>query len=124
MQTSLFVVSREKSRIEDFLKEVFELGVQNTGQGALEAGIVVDGHLVALVVVSVVLVVIVLVGASGKGTVQYLRIGVRAVESTVIAYLRTIRARPKHSAKLRVLSLFLTLCRRSDTSWRYLQGIL
>ena len=49
------------------------------GNGTLEAGIVVDGHLVGDVVVPGVIVVVITVRASDKGTSEGLWVGCRAV---------------------------------------------
>jgi len=74
------------------LQQSFQLGLDDSGQGGLESGIVVDGHFVALVVVAVVLIIIVTVRSAGKSTVQHLRIRIRVVQSAVVARGWSIRA--------------------------------
>ena len=56
------------------------------GNGTLEAGIVVDGHLVGDVVIPGVIVVVITVRASDKGTSEGLWVGCRAVLLVVAAW--------------------------------------
>ena len=62
------------------------------GNGTLEAGIVVDGHLVGDVVIPGVIVVVPIVRTSNKGTSEGLWVGCRAVLLIVTAWGWHVRA--------------------------------
>ena len=76
------------------LQHTFQLGLDDSGHGGLESGVVVEGHFVALVIVAVVLIEIVTVRSTCKSTVQHLRIGIRVVQGAVVARGWSVRTGP------------------------------
>ena len=62
------------------------------GYGTLEAGIVVDGHLIGDVVIPGIIVVVITVRASDKGTSEGLWVGCRAVLLIFTAWGWHVRA--------------------------------
>lgn len=65
--------------------------VLEPGDGRLEAGVVVQSHLVVDVLLSQVLIVVVLVGSADQSAVQYLRIGLGAPVCFPVAGGRAVR---------------------------------